>query len=150
MNKRQVELDRQWGSGQPRAFIPLLAKRLQCRPLVHSLSPVANALGAAVARPTLSLVLHADTQQQSYYLNLEGISGRVSRGFQLENARDLAKKHLQELAQERGMGTYASQHEFFLEEQFNMIRGWSTTGKLFDVGIQIVPGVINEFQGVHN
>ena len=123
---------------------------MQCQSFVHSLSPVANALGAAVSRPTLSLLLHADTQQKSYYLNLEGISGQVSRNFQLADAKELAKKHLQELARKRGMEAYASQHEFFLEEQFNMIRGWSTMGKLFDVGIQIVPGVINEFEGVHD
>ena len=27
--------------------------------------------------------------------------------------------------------------DFFLEEQFNMIRGWDRTGKLFEVGIQV-------------
>ena len=29
-----------------------------------------------------------------------------------------------------------------------MIRGWSTAGKLFDVGVQIASGVIDEFKGV--
>jgi N-methylhydantoinase A len=151
VHKRRVKLDRAVGIGAAAgAFVPLLAERMQCQSFVHSLSPVANALGAAVSRPTLSLLLHADTQQKSYYLNLEGISGQVSRNFQLADAKELAKKHLQELARKRGMEAYASQHEFFLEEQFNMIRGWSTMGKLFDVGIQIVPGVINEFEGVHD
>ena len=55
---------------------------------------------------------------------------------------------MQKLAEERGIGPYAGEYEFFMEEQFNMIRGWSTTGKIFDVGIQIAPGVIEQFKGV--
>ena len=101
-----------------------------------------------MARPTLTLLLHADTEQRSYYLNLEGISGRISSGFQLEDAKELARKQLKIIAKKRGIGRYADRYEYFLEEQFNMIRGWSTVGKLFDVGVQITSGIIDEFIGV--
>ncbi|NMB41378.1 MAG: hydantoinase/oxoprolinase family protein [Firmicutes bacterium] len=149
VNKRQVRPDRIVGIGAAAgAFIPALAERFGCQALVHRYSPVANALGAAVARPTLSLLLHADTQRQSYYLNLEGITGKFSSDGQLADAKDLAQKKLQEIAEKRGIGKYADHREIFLEEQFNMIRGWSTTGKLFDVGVQIASGIIDEFKGV--
>ena len=36
----------------------------------------------------------------------------------------------------------------YLEEQFNVIRGMSLVGKLFDVGIQIAPGFIHGYKGV--
>lgn len=149
IHKRQVELERVVGIGAAAgAFIPSLANRLGCHPLVHHYSPVANALGAAVARPTLTLLLHADTEQRSYYLNLEGISGQISSGCQLEDAKELARKQLKIIAEKRGIGRYADRYEYFLEEQFNMIRGWSTAGKLFDVGVQITSGIIDEFKGV--
>lgn len=149
VNRRRVKLERVAGIGAAaEAFVPALAEQLGCRALVHRYSPVANALGAAVARPTLSLLLHADTQRQSYYLNLEGISGKFEPSWQLKEAKELAIKHLQEIASKRGIGRYADRYEFFLEEQFNMIRGWSTVGKLFDVGVQITSGIIDEFKGV--
>lgn len=150
VNKRKVSLDRVIGIGAAAgAFIPALAQRLDCQPLVHRYSPVANALGACVARPTLSLTLHADTQRQAYSLDVEGVTGSVGNRFQLEDAKKLAREHLQQMARERGIGQYADQYDFFLEEQFNVIRNWSTVGRLFDVGIQIAPGVINEFKGVN-
>ncbi len=149
VNKRKVSLDRAIGIGAAaEAFIPALARRLNCEPFIHRYSPVANALGAGVARPTLSLVLHADTQRQVYSLDIGGITGTIGSRVQLNDVKELARQHLLELAEERGIGSYAQQSEFFLEEQFNVIRGWSTVGKLFDVGIQIAPGVIDEFKGV--
>lgn len=149
INKRQVGPERVVGVGAAAgAFVPDLAADLDCRALVHRYSPVANALGTAVARPTLSLLLHADTAQQTYSLNLEGITGKFDPGWQLTEAKELARKQLQKIAAQRGIAKYADRCEFFLEEQFNMIRGWSTAGKLFDVGVQIASGVIEEFKGV--
>ena len=149
VNKKPVKLERVIGVGAAaRAFLPALAQLLDCSPLVHHYSPVANALGAAVARPTLSLLLHADTQRETYSVNLEGITGKIDRNFQLKDAKELAQKQLRKIARDRGLGQYADRDDFFLEEQFNMIRGWSTVGKRFDVGIQIASGVIDEFEGV--
>ena len=149
LNKRKVKVDRVVGIGAAaQGFVPLLAKQLNCQALVHRYAPVANALGAAVSRPTLSLTMHVDTHQQSYQVSRDGISGQCDPDLHLEDVKELAKKHLVQLAKHRGIGHYARHHEFFLEEQFNVIRGWSTTGKLYDVGIQIAPGVIDNFKGV--
>ena len=146
VNKRAVQLDKVVGiGGAAKAFVPLISKRLKCRSLVHSYAQVANALGAAVARPTLSLILHADTQEKYYNLNFGGIFGRVPGSFNLDNAKEMAKKHLEEIMAKQGLAQYVNQYEFFLEEQFNTISGYSTTGKIFDIGIQIPPGVINDY-----
>ncbi|KJS88390.1 MAG: hydantoinase [Peptococcaceae bacterium BICA1-8] len=151
VNKRSVQLDKVVGiGGAAKAFVPLISKRLGCRSLVHSYAQVANALGAAVARPTLSLILHADTQEKYYNLNFGGISGKIPSNFNLDSAKEMAKKHLEEIMAKRGLVQFANQSEFFLEEQFNTISGYSTTGKLFDIGIQIAPGVINEFREVRS
>ncbi|MCR4400232.1 MAG: hydantoinase/oxoprolinase family protein [Syntrophomonadaceae bacterium] len=149
VNRRKVSLDRVIGIGAAAsAFVPELARRLECAPFIHRYSGVANALGACVARPTLSLHLHADTERGTYALDIDGISGSAAGLRQLADARQLAERHLLELARARGIESYASHREVFLEEQFNVIRGWNTVGKLFDVGVQIAPGVIDEFKGV--
>ncbi len=136
------------GAAAP-AIVPMLAKELGVKHFLHRYSPVANALGAALARPTLAVEVHVDTQRRIYTASPGGLSGPVEdRNYQLQDARELAEHFLKELSRERGLLDYADEAQVYLEEQFNMIRGYQQTGKLFDVGIQIAPGFIHEYKGV--
>ncbi|MGI6225269.1 MAG: hydantoinase/oxoprolinase family protein [Peptococcales bacterium] len=149
VNKREAKVDKVVGiGGGAEAFIPLIANRLGCSSVVHPYASVANALGAAVSRPTLSLLFHADTRQGHFQINHEGISGKVPDNLNLLGAKEMAKNHLKQLMRKREMVEYFDQYEFFLEEQFNTISDYRTTGKIFDIGIQVISGVINEFKGV--
>ncbi|MBP8819765.1 MAG: hydantoinase/oxoprolinase family protein [Syntrophomonadaceae bacterium] len=151
INKRKFTPEQIIGIGAAsRAIIPYLAETMQVNHLIHQYADVANALGAAVARPTLVVNLHVDTQTKIYTLDPGGVRGTLEnpRNYQLEDARQMAKKHLKEVGKERGMASYTDESSFFMEEQFNMIGGWDRTGKLFDIGIQVTPGFIAEFKGV--
>jgi N-methylhydantoinase A len=129
--------------------VPALAKRLGAPFTLHRLSPVANALGAAVARPTLEVDVHVDTQNSRYVVSPGGGRGTVDRQrFTLEDVRSLARRELERIARERGLSAYADDAAIYREEQFNVIRGWDLSGKLFDVGIQITPGFIHGYEGV--
>jgi len=122
---------------------------MQVECTIPAYAAVANALGACVARPTLSLKVHIDTQNGSYVIDQDGRGGSIAgKNVQMQDARELAMQHLTEIARIRGMDEYSGEAEFYLEEQFNIIRGWDTVGKIFDVGIQISPGFIKEYQGV--
>lgn len=116
---------------------------------MHRVAPVANALGAAVARPTLAVNLYADTQQKRFVIDQEGIEGTIENPstFQLAEAEEMALEYLTRLAEEKGAGSYAREARVDLAEQFNMIRGWSRVGKIFQVRVQIAPGLIDEFKG---
>ena len=137
------------GAASP-AIVPHLAQRMQVECTIPAYASVANALGACVARPTLSLKLHIDTQSGYYVLDQDGRKGSLpaGRNLQMQDARELALQNLAEIAKLRGMDEYSADAEFYLEEQFNVIRGWDTVGKIFDIGIQIAPGFIKEYQGV--
>ncbi|MGI6513490.1 MAG: hydantoinase/oxoprolinase family protein [Syntrophomonadales bacterium] len=149
VNRRRVKLERVVGIGAPAsAVIPRLASRMGCQGFVNRLSTVGNALGAVVARPTLQITLHADTQTGTY-----STDGKVKKlpdlsRIQMRDIKELGEKELRVLTEEKGMADYFCEREFFLEEQFNVIRGWSTSGRIFDVGITISPGVIKGFKGV--
>ncbi len=132
------------------AIIPVLARKMGIASVVPEYAPVANALGACVARPTLALKMHIDTQNGYWVLDQEGRRGTVATGrdMQMKEALELARSQLALLASDRSMKDYADDAEIFLQEQFNVIRGWSTSGKIFDVGVQIAPGLIKEYQGV--
>ncbi len=132
------------------AIVPALARSMQVECTIPDFAAVANALGACVARPTLTVKVHIDTQNGYWVMDQEGRGGKVKTGtkMQMEEALDLARRNLKELALDRHMQDYADEAEFFLQEQFNVIRGWSTSGKIFDVGVQIAPGLIKDYQGV--
>lgn len=151
INQKKFKPERIIGIGAAaQAIIPALAPKMGLDSFIHLYSPVANALGAAVVRPTLAVYAHVDTQKNTYTLNPGGVGGSVPNPgkFQLKEAQELARSHLYRLADDSGIGRYATEADFFMEEQFNMIRGWERAGKIFDVGIQISPGFIDEFEGV--
>jgi len=148
---RKFKLDEIIGIGAAaHAIVPALAAKMNVDCTIVPFAPVANALGACVARPTLALDLHIDTQQNSYTSDQEGITGKLDSpgAFKIDQARRLAEKLLFDLAQQRGMAEYAEDAEIVREEQFNIIRGWSTSGRIFEIGIQVAPGFIKEYQGV--
>ncbi len=151
VNRRKFSLDQIIGIGAAAtAIVPQVAARMGVNAFLHEYSPVANALGAAVVRPTLAVELHVDTPNNFFSVGPGGIRGNLSNrgGMQLEEAKEMAKKHLLDLCREQGMESYADESSFYMEEQFNIISGWSRSGKMFDVGIQIAPGFISEYKGV--
>jgi N-methylhydantoinase A/oxoprolinase/acetone carboxylase beta subunit len=151
INKRKFQLEQIIGIGAAAgAIIPVLAKKMNIDYFLHQYSPVANALGACVVRPTLAFNLHVDTQTKSYFIDLDGISGQVNNpgSFKLEDAKNLALEYLQKISREKGIEQYASDARFYKEEQFNVIRGWDRVGKIFELSVQISPGFTDSYKGV--
>lgn len=151
VNRQPFQLDRIIGIGAAApVIIPVLADKMSINYLVHEYSAIANALGSAVSRPTLTVSIHLDTQAAFYAAEPGAVQKKLTekKNWQMDDVKQLVKNHLQEMALQRGMENYADEAQFFREEQFNVIRGWDRLGKMFDVGIQITPGFINEFKGV--
>lgn len=150
VNRRKFHLHQVIGIGAAApAIVPMLAEQMGVPHFLHRLSPVANALGAAVARPTVVVEVHVDTGRETYSASPGGLSGKVNRrNYQLKDAQELARTCLKQACAERGLSDYADDAEIYSEEQFNVIRGWEQEGKLFDIGIQISPGFIHEYRGV--
>jgi N-methylhydantoinase A len=134
------------GGGAP-PLVPLVAKRLGAKSIVPEYAPVANAIGAAVARPTLTLNLRIDTERGEYAVAEEGVIGKVGdRKMGLEQAEAMARKLISERAERLGVGVYAKEAEVTYSEIFNMVRGWSTVGRLLDVRMEIPAGILAEWR----
>jgi len=129
-------------------LIPLAAERLNAKGIIPENSTVANAIGAAVARPTLTLTFRADTERGFYTVAEDGHSGEIKgQGFNLPDAESMAKTLAVQRAVQMGIGEYASEAEIIHSEVFNMVRGWSTVGRILDVEMQIPAGIIPEWTG---
>lgn len=102
---------------------------------------VANAVGAALARHTLKLEFTADTEQQTYSTNIGGYSGKLSQPVhKLSDAQLIAQEVFHQIAGKWKL-EIADEPEELYAESYNMVRGWSTTGKILQVGLQTAPGL---------
>jgi N-methylhydantoinase A/oxoprolinase/acetone carboxylase beta subunit len=135
------------GGGAP-PLVPLVASRLGASAIVPDFARVANAIGAAVARPTITLNLHIDTERGEYIVAEDGLTGKVGdRKMTPEQAEKLARKLLDERAERLGIGEYSGEAEVTYSEVFNMIRGWSTVGRLLDIRMEIPAGLLASWRG---
>jgi N-methylhydantoinase A len=139
--------------GGARGLIAEIAEKLDAKPVIPEYAEVGNAIGAAVARPTLTLSLHIDTEQKTYSaaeegevvsLSLAGISNLNKMGS--KEAEVLAARLLRKRAETFGISEYADEAELVNSEVFNVVNGWYTVGKLFDVNMQIPAGLIPEWK----
>lgn len=131
-------------------LVPLVAKRLNAVAIIPEHAPVANAIGAAVARPTMTLSLRIDTERGMYTVEEDGTLGEAKgRNLSLEGAQEMARRLLRERAERFGIQDYADEAEVVESEVFNMVRGWSTVGKLIDVRMEIPAGIITSWRGEH-
>jgi N-methylhydantoinase A/oxoprolinase/acetone carboxylase beta subunit len=139
--------------GGAKGLITEIAKKLDAKPVIPEYSEVGNAIGAAVARPTLTLNLHIDTEQKVYSVAEEGKIVSLSAAnlgnfnkIRLEEAEALAAKLLKERAEDFGISEYAGEAEIVNSEVFNVVSGWYTSGRLFDVDMQIPADLIPEWK----
>lgn len=127
--------------GSARGLVPLVAESLGVTYEIPKQGMVANAIGAAVARPTIDITLRADTAMGYYTVGELGIKNVLPKGkFTLQDAYQLAEKHLVEMAMSRGISLSVT--EIIQSEEFNVIHGFQTVGKIITCRLQAKPGVL--------
>lgn len=98
---------------------------------------VANAIGAAIARPTCGLELYADTERGVKLIPHLSLSAKVDRSYALEHAKEDARRGLLSLVAAES----PTDIELVEASSFNMIQGGRLAGKTIRVQCQIRPGI---------
>jgi len=136
------------------SLVPSLAKQMGARAWIPAYAAVANALGAAVARTTLTTTLHFDTERDQFEIVEEGISERLTDkpglapgGCSMADAQHLAREWMVRRGKALGVPDPLADCEVVLAEQFNVIDGWRTTGRIFDVCLERRCGLVDEWKG---
>lgn len=128
--------------GGAAGFSARIAEKLGCRSAILRYASVANAIGAALAKPTLQINLRADTEQGYYIIQEEGRQEKINdRQFNEKKALEMAKNSLMKRALKYGLELVADEIEVIHQEVFNMVRGWDTTGRLYDITVQTPRGI---------
>lgn len=130
--------------GSAPGFVSQIAASMGCYPVIPPYFMVANAIGAAVSRPTLQVTLRADTERGIYSIQEEGYQGTIEdRQFNDEKALSLAREWLARRSERYGLQDDLGEIEVTRKEVFNMVRDWVTSGKLIDVSVQTKRGILH-------
>jgi N-methylhydantoinase A/oxoprolinase/acetone carboxylase beta subunit len=109
---------------------------------------VANAIGAALARTTCQVSFFADTERRIAEAPEENFNQKIDHRFDTDAAVQLAFELLKTKAVERGANPDQLEMEVLETLQFNMVRGFNTTGKNIRVKVQVKPGLIHGYDEV--
>ncbi len=109
---------------------------------------VANAIGAALARTTCEVSVFADTERQIVAAPEENYRQRIDKSFDRKDAIDTALALLKQKGIDRGANPDFLETEITQEMEFNMVRGFNTTGKNIRVKAQIKPGLIQGYDHI--
>jgi N-methylhydantoinase A/oxoprolinase/acetone carboxylase beta subunit len=137
--------------GAAKGLVPFVARQLGVGYTIPENAEVANAIGAAAAKPTIDITLRADTSQGNYTVAELGLNEKLpNRNMRLEQVRQLTAECLSRRA--ALLGIPVSDMSVVYEEEFNLIRGFNTIGRVITCRMQLKPGVLatlSEQEGQH-
>lgn len=131
---------------------PYFAGRIEelsgCRVGVVPRWNVANAIGAAIARTTCEVALIADTELGFALSAEEGFREKIAADFSMTDAVKTSFRLLTEKARKRGADESGLEMEVIESLQFNMVKGFYTSGRNIRVRAQIKPGLVQGYDSI--
>jgi N-methylhydantoinase A/oxoprolinase/acetone carboxylase beta subunit len=142
-----VSVDEVIGMGGPAAVLtPIIAKKLNIDYSIAPVSQVANAVGAAAARPTTSATVHCDTALGYYNVAELGLRKKIkNKDWDIDKTINTAKKSVELRAKKRSGYEnidFSKEVEITSQEEFNIVRDFQLVGKIMEVKAQIKPGPV--------
>ena len=129
-------------------FAEQIAKMADFKVQVVPRWPVANAIGAALARTTCEVTLFSDTEMGTAVAPEEAYERKVDRRFTAREALRTASELLDRKARQMGAVMPDLEIEILESQEFNIVRGFSTTGKNIRVKLQVKPGLIMDYKTI--
>lgn len=132
------------GGGAP-GLVKALGEQMNLPISIPTGGMVANALGAALARPTLVATLRADTTEGYYTIPKGGIKGVIRGAFNRKMAEELLGTWI--LEQVSNWHLENLELETLNYEEFPVIHDYYTTGKIIYVKMQLKAGILARVHG---
>lgn len=132
------------GGGAP-GLIHALGKRMGLPVVIPPGGMVANAIGAALARPTVAASLRADTTEGYYLIPESGKRERLPKRFNMQAAEEILSAWLHDKA--GGWQMESSETEVISREYFRTVHGYYDTGEIIYLRMQLKPGILYKITG---
>ena len=107
---------------------------------------IANALGAALARPTTEISLYANTERRILSIAELDIYETIDKSFNLAEAEKIALKAVARAGAKMGLPADQIETEITESNSFNMVRGFMGRERNIRVRAQIKPGLLYKLQ----
>lgn len=134
--------------GPAQALAPYLEKASSKRVQFPENYEIANALGAALAKPTREISLYANTDRGILSIPELDIYQKIDDSFDLAQAEELALSHVEKSASQMGLPTDQIESEIVESSSFNMVRGYLGRAKNIRVRAQIKPGLLYQMKQI--
>lgn len=131
--------------GGARGLVTAVGKAMKLPVEIPEGAMVANAIGAALARPTLSAGLRADTTDGYYIIPESGQRQHLPRGFNMKKAEAVLTEWLQQQAEKWQLP--AQEVELISSEHFRTVHGYYDTGDIYNLRMQLKPGILHKVRG---
>ena len=131
--------------GAAPGLIKMLGERMHLPVEIPEGAMVANAIGAALAKPTLVATLRADTTEDYYIIPEAGIKAKLPRGFDKYKAQELLAAWLQKEAIKWQINEQYM--EIVAYEEFATIHDYYSSGKIIYLKMQLAPGILHRVAG---
>jgi len=147
LDRKSISPKRVYVMGGPAmAMQGLLAESFPQEVVVPQSYAVANAIGAALSRPTLSAELFADTAQGRMLIPGLDVEERVGRDYDLDAAQADASRYLRDYLEQMRVADPDALVETVEAQSFNMVEDNRMTGRTIRVKCQIRPGVLPDYR----
>ena len=107
---------------------------------------IANALGAALAKPTSEISLYANTERRIVSIPELQIYEKIDKSFDQADAEEYALRAVKETAQAMDLSAEKTEVEITESSSFNMVRGFMGRERNIRVRAQIKPGLLYDYQ----
>ena len=128
--------------GPANVLAPFLEDKYRLKTSYPRNYSVANAVGAALAKPTVEITMLADTAQGILSVSELGVYEKISKNYSLEDAEKRARELLRDAVMDMGSKEEDIETQITESSSFNMVGGFFTTGKNIRIKAQIKPGYI--------
>lgn len=126
--------------GTAASLAPFVAEALDLPLEIPANAPVANAVGAAVAKETLMITVHLDTAKGVLVVPELGIHEKHKGLHAASEVEALALQYVKQEAERLGLSNAAEGHIVAVED-VPIIEGWQSMHRLITVKAQLEPGV---------
>lgn len=132
--------------GPAHAISKMIGKLMNCPSYVPKHAEAANAIGAALARTTAEITIHADTERRELSIGEDGVQMVIPSNFTKEDAIRIGTERLRDKAVELGAIDEYLETEVIEDMEFNMVRSYYTVGRNIRVRMQVKPGLIEGYK----
>ena len=136
--------------GPAKILAPILENKFKLPTLYPRDYHIANAIGAALSKPTIEINMIVDTERQILSVPELEIYEKVNKNFELEDARQRSLNLINDAGSKIGNYEVNLEGEIIEENSFNMVKGLFTSGKNIRVKTQIKPGLIYPLRSDQN